>query len=96
MYLLRFANKIGKCINIIVGEESRKGRTPLRWGGGGTSLAQIKLPILNGRLSHNIDNDIVLPEQGSYLAISESEKWNVVLNDATDRELAVKADKDAV
>ena len=54
------------------------------------------LPILNGRLSHNIGNDMVLPEQGSYLAISESEKWNVVLNDATDRELAVKADKDAV
>ena len=65
-------------------------------GGGGPSLAQIKLPILNGRLSHNIGNDIVLPEQGSYLPISESEKWNVVLNDATDRELAVKADKDAV
>ena len=38
MYLLRFANKIGKCINIIVGEESRKGRTPLRWGGGGNPL----------------------------------------------------------
>ena len=41
------------------------------------------LPILNGRLSHNIGNDMVLPEQGSYLAISESEKRNFVLNDAT-------------
>ena len=35
IYLLRNADKIEKCIAFILGEESRKGRTPLRWGGGG-------------------------------------------------------------
>ena len=39
------------------------------------------LPIVNGRISQNIDNDMVLPELGSCFAISE--KRNLVLHDAT-------------